>query len=75
MAGTFSHAGVETDIKVQGFILDMDDEFYYLGNTPEEIVRAVKRENVVYIEILNPDNEYRAILDEMEVPKDEAEKN
>lgn len=75
MAGSFYHGDGENAIKTMGYILDMDDEFYYLGDDPEEIVQAIRRDKVIWIQILTPENSYKEILKELEVPDDETKKN
>lgn len=75
MAGSFYHGDGENAIKTMGYILDMDDEFYYLGDDPEQISQAIRRDRVIWIQILTPENSYKEILDELEVPNDETQKN
>jgi hypothetical protein len=75
IAGSFYHGEAENAIKTHGYILDIDDEFYYLGDTPEEVTQALRRDRVIYIQVLTPANEYREILDQLEVPEDETAKN
>ena len=55
-------------IVVQGYILDADDEFLYLGDTPEEITKGIKREDVRYIEVIKEANPYDEVLDNMPTP-------
>jgi len=75
VAGSFYYNDAENAIKTSGYILDVDDEFFYLGDTPEEISQALRRDRIIYIQIITPKNEYRNLLDQMKVPKDDAEKN
>lgn len=65
----------EESIKTIGYLLDYDEEYYFLGNDPEEITHCVKRSKVTLINTLNPDNMYQEMLEEMEVPKSEQGKN
>lgn len=75
LAGSFYHSDQEAAIKVQGYILDIDDEYYYLGDTPEEITNAIKRDRVIYIQVIPKVNEYQQMLMEMDVPETDEEKN
>lgn len=62
-------------IVLKGYILDMDDEYYYLGNTPEEISKAVKKEAVKYIEIISEQNVFDQILEDFPTPGTKEEQN
>lgn len=75
LAGSFYHGEQEAALKVVGYILDMDDNYYYLGDTHEEITQAIKKDRVIYIQVLNPVNQFEEMLTQMEVPKDESQKN
>jgi hypothetical protein len=75
LTGSFRHEDKVTDISLIGYILDITPEYYFLGNNPDEVCKAIKRESVVYIEILNPEDQFISILEDMEVPKNEQEKN
>jgi hypothetical protein len=67
----------EGTITTKGYLLDYNDEYYFLGETPDEISHCVPRHNPKprLIQVLSPENEYQEILEEMEVPKNEREKN
>ena len=65
----------EGTIKTNGFLLDYNDEYYFLGETPHEITHCVKREKVTLIQVMEPGSVYQEILEEMEIPKDERGKN
>lgn len=65
----------EESIKTVGYLLDYNDEYYFLGHTPEEISHCVKRSKVTLINTLNPDNLYQEILEDMEIPKNDRDKN
>lgn len=75
MAGSFHHGNEEAAIKTMGYLLDMDDEYYYLGDNAEEIVQAIRRDKVIWIQILQPTNMYKDMLNQMQVPEDEDKKN
>jgi hypothetical protein len=61
----------------EGYLLDMDEEYYYLGDTSNEVSRAVRKEYAVVIEVAKiqkTKTRFDAILDEMEEP-DEKDYN
>lgn len=39
---------------IQAFVVDVDDNFVYLGNNPLEIDSAVKIEDIRYVSIVEP---------------------
>jgi hypothetical protein len=49
----------------EGYLIDMDDMFYYLGVEPEVVSCAVKRKHVLQIVLTDPANPYDQILDAM----------
>lgn len=55
-------------IVIQGFILDMDDERLYLGDSPEEITQAVMKSDARIIRIVKANNPYDEILDSLDAP-------
>lgn len=75
MAGSFYHGEGENAIRTMGYILDMDDEFYYLGDNPQEIHQAIKKDRVIWIQVLTPENAYKEMLQDFEVPEDDSKKN
>lgn len=46
---------LKTSISIQGFLVEMDDDFLFLGITPDMITQAVYKTHVVHIEILDLD--------------------
>lgn len=59
----------------EGFLLDEDDQFYYLGEDPIEINQAIKKVNVVHIMSIEEKDVFNQILDEMPGPVTEEEIN
>lgn len=57
---------VQTPTSHEGYLLDTDDEYYYLGDTSSEVSRAVKIEQVVSVEILKSKSLYDKILDDLD---------
>lgn len=60
---------------ILGFILDMDDKFFYLGEDPHQISKAIKITEVSFIEISKPKTAYDDILDSMGNAPDDKELN
>jgi hypothetical protein len=58
----------EAPASIQGFILEVDDHFIYLGKNHTNPTMALKRETVLYIEVIQDKNEYEQLLDEMDIP-------
>lgn len=51
----------------EGILLDLDEDFYYIG-TPEEIQQAVRKTSVVHIMISSEKDVHDTILDNLAVP-------
>jgi len=65
-------------LTVQGFLLDMDDEYLFIGEGPIEINAAVKKRLIAFISIIDPEDkkeEFLEILEDMPVPEGEDEIN
>jgi hypothetical protein len=60
---------------VNGYLLDMDDEYYFIGESPNNISRAILKKEVVYIEIVQVKTVYDEILDTMNVPQEDKDIN
>lgn len=75
VAGSFLHDNSEVPIILQGYILDTDKDYYFLGETSEEITSAIKKENVKYIKIINEEDPLKEALTQWEVPTEEKFKN
>lgn len=58
----------ESPLVVQGYILDVDDEYYYIGTTVEEVTEAVKKDVVDHISIIKVKDNFDEILDDMPTP-------
>lgn len=63
-------------IVIQGFLLDMDDEFFYIGEVSNEVDRAVRKEFVNAIEIADEnESTFDSILEHVEAPEDSKKYN
>lgn len=56
---------------MNAYIVDADDEFFFLGSNPLEITIAVKRDAVNFIQIIEDLSEEELLLNNM--PKPESE--
>lgn len=75
IVGSFFHEKVEVPINIQGYILDTDNNYYYIGDSPEEITSAIRKDSVIYIQILKNVDPLEEVLRDWEVPEDERLKN
>lgn len=60
---------------VKGYIIDHDGEWCYLGDDPASIDRAIKFEDISYIEIISDAKLVNKLLKDMPVPDDDIGKN
>lgn len=54
---------INTTLRRTGYLLDIDEYFYYLGSSATEIERAVRIDQVVEIAIVHPNTPVDDILD------------
>lgn len=66
---------VEAPMTFQAFMIDEDDRYYYMGNLPQAIDRAVPKDRILYVQIIKPENPYDVILEGMDNPKNKNEVN
>ena len=60
----------QTPIKLVAYLIDMDDEWMYFGETPDDITQAFKAESIKHVEIaLTPEDQ---ALDDFPVPIDRS---
>lgn len=73
MATIVAGEGVETyPIFYEGILLDYDNDYYYLGRTPQEVTQAVKKDTVAHIMVTEERDIFKQILEELPEPeKDE----
>lgn len=60
---------------IQGYIIDMDHNRIYLGDTPEEITHSLFRDDAKLIRIIKETNPYDDILEHMPTPENKEEEN
>lgn len=65
----------EVPVYYEGILLDKDDEYYYLGSTPNEITQAVKKSSVIHIMLFEETDPYKEFLDQLPTPDKKEEIN
>ena len=60
---------------IQGFILDLDPVFLYLGKNPHEVSMCLRRDSVLYIEVVVEKSPYDDMLENFEIPDNKTEQN
>lgn len=53
---------------VNGYLLDADDTFLYLGENPLEVTQAVARNRITLVRVERKKSKFEEILDDMEEP-------
>ena len=43
---------LKTSLSIQGFLIEVDDDYVYLGYDPDVICQAVKKDSIVHIETM-----------------------
>lgn len=54
----------------EGILLDYDEEYYYLGKSPNEIIQAVNRKASIHIMVIEDKTVFDEILDQMPEPSE-----
>lgn len=70
-----SNGETSATLAVKGYLLDMDNEYLYVGGTPNAIGAAVPRNPAPYIQISEPTDQTDDMLDELETPIDKKQYN
>jgi hypothetical protein len=73
--GQFSFSGGQAMSTFEGYLLDVDDEYYYLGLNSDAIDVAFDRQTIYSVQIIQPRDVHRQMLDNLEVPEEEHEVN
>ena len=60
---------------IEGYLLDQDDEYYYIGKSNNDITNAIKKIFVVNIAIVEKKSIYHQVLDGISAPETESEIN
>lgn len=59
----FRSTDIEAVTTYQVFLLDVDDDYYYVGEQAEEISAAIRRDTVFSIEIVKPKSKALQLLE------------
>lgn len=62
-------------VRFQGYLLDIDDDFYYLGLTDRQISHAVNKSDIVTVMISQPETELDEFFNSIEPPEDSDDYN
>lgn len=62
-------------IECKGYLLDIDELYYYLGYGPLAVDMVIKKQAVDIIEIIKEQDESLQVLENLPVPEDEEGKN
>lgn len=65
-------APITSKMSLEGFLLDMDNEFIYLSDNGEEVTEAVKREDLRYIKRVDVKNPLEEMLDQAAEPENDT---
>lgn len=63
--GDVSSEDLAHPLIVEGYLLDSDDNYIYLGPTPDQIGQAIKKDRVIFIQILDKTDNLSDILDSL----------
>lgn len=67
--------GASEPLTMMGYLVDMDDDFYFLGDEDGDIEEAVKRSEVWRIQIIDPEELIQKALENIPVPDDKDQIN
>lgn len=67
--------GAKVPLTINAYLLDIDNDYFYLGQNPIEINSCIKRSDVSYIEIIKQEDEATSLLKNTPVPENENEVN
>lgn len=60
---------------IQAHLVDIDEEYYFLGENSIEIDSVVKRQDVVFMSIIKERDPMIEVLEDMPIPQTEEETN
>lgn len=73
LIGEFSFADAKGITTITGFLLDSDENYYYLGDDAHSINRAIRKTGVYSVEIVPAEPDWKeAILGDLKVPESET---
>lgn len=66
---------IEVPLYYEGILLDQDDEHLFLGETPDEITQAVRKEHYIHICVTERKDPLTAMLDDLPGPTSREDVN
>ena len=75
LTGQFSTPQGTAVSGIEGYLLDIDDDFFFLGDGPDSIKIAIKRDSIFSVETIEYKDELTKMLDEFPVPEDAGSHN
>lgn len=75
MVGEFSTPEMRAVSNIEGYLLDEDEEFYYLGLSANEITTAIRKGAVYSIQVIGAMDPVRELLDSMPLPTKQEDVN
>lgn len=54
-----------TPLIVEGYLLDSDENYVYIGSTPDQVYQAVKKDRIVFIQVLDKRDALSDIMDSL----------
>ena len=62
-------------LAVQGYMLDADDRYYYIGQNPLEVTSVINKDDVAYIALIENIDPAMQILEDLPLPETDEENN
>lgn len=56
---------IKTPVSINGYLVDSDDKFYYLGHSPDSINQAIPHTDVAHIEVVAQDAEIADVMEQL----------
>ncbi len=66
---------VTSPFTFNAYLLDLDDNYMFFGNTPEQVTSVMPKSVLKFMSITENKDSFTEILDNMEDPQDEKEFN
>lgn len=60
---------------IQAHLVDIDDDYYFLGENPIEIDSVIKRQDVVFLSVIKERDPTIEVLEDMPIPETEEGAN
>ncbi len=60
--GSLSNEDSAHPLIVEGYLLDSDNNYIYLGSSPDQVSQAIKKERIVFIQTLDKKDELSELM-------------